>query len=84
MANVKTERTSRRSRQTFPAPENFLYRFFAILVVTVGGTAAYYLITLDLPGIDALKDYRPSIASRVLDENDELIDEFLPGRPEDD
>jgi membrane carboxypeptidase/penicillin-binding protein len=55
----------------------FFIVFFAILVVTVGGTAAYYLITLDLPGIDALKDYRPSIASRVLDENDELIDEFL-------
>ncbi|MFO7569553.1 MAG: PBP1A family penicillin-binding protein [Smithellaceae bacterium] len=50
---------------------------FLILLVTVGGTVAYYVLTLDLPGIDALKDYRPSIASRVLDENDELIDEFF-------
>ncbi len=50
---------------------------FLVLLVTVGGTVAYYLLTLDLPGIDTLKDYRPSIASRVLDVNDELIDEFF-------
>lgn len=55
----------------------FFIVFFVILLVTVGGTAVYYILTLDLPGIDALKDYRPSIASRVLDENDELIDEFF-------
>ncbi|MEE9912213.1 MAG: PBP1A family penicillin-binding protein [Deltaproteobacteria bacterium] len=54
----------------------FLVVFF-ILLVTVGGTITYYVMTLDLPGIDALKDYRPSIASRVLDENNELIDEFF-------
>jgi penicillin-binding protein 1A len=34
-------------------------------------------MTLDLPGLDALKDYRPSIASSVYDENNELIDEFF-------
>jgi len=50
---------------------------FLLLLVTVGGTVTYYVMTMDLPGIDALKDYRPSIASRVLDENDELIDEFF-------
>jgi penicillin-binding protein 1A len=50
---------------------------FLILLVTVGGTVAYYALTMDLPGIDTLKDYRPSIASQVLDENDELIDEFF-------
>jgi penicillin-binding protein 1A len=48
-----------------------------IMLAAVGGTAAYYVMTLDLPGIDALKDYRPSIASRVFDENNELIDEFF-------
>ena len=51
--------------------------FFLILLTTVGGTVTYYAMTMDLPGIDALKDYRPSIASRVLAENDELIDEFF-------
>ena len=51
--------------------------FFLILFTAVGGTITYYVMTMDLPGIDALKDYRPSIASRVLAENDELIDTFF-------
>jgi penicillin-binding protein 1A len=61
---------------------SMLFTFFLgvivfILLVTVGGTAIYYILTLDLPDIDALKDYRPSIASRVYDDNNELIDEFF-------
>jgi len=55
----------------------FLVAFVIVLLVTIGGTIAYYAFTLDLPGIDALKDYRPSIASRVYDENNQLIDEFF-------
>ncbi|MDD5344559.1 MAG: PBP1A family penicillin-binding protein, partial [Smithella sp.] len=55
----------------------FLGIILVVLFVTVGGTATYYALTLDLPGIDALKDYRPSIASRVYDDNNELIDEFF-------
>ena len=55
----------------------FLGLIVIILLVTVGGTVIYYALTLDLPGIDALKDYRPSIASRVYDDNNELIDEFF-------
>lgn len=59
-----------------------LFTFFLILIVlvllaTVGGTVVYYALTMDLPSIAALKDYRPSIASRVYDENNELIDEFF-------
>jgi penicillin-binding protein 1A len=48
-----------------------------VLVVTIGGTITYYALTIDLPGIDTLKDYRPSIASSVYDDNNELIDEFF-------
>jgi len=48
-----------------------------ILVVTIGGTVTYYALTIDLPGIDTLKDYRPSIASSVYDDNNELIDDFF-------
>ncbi|MEN6508383.1 MAG: transglycosylase domain-containing protein, partial [Smithella sp.] len=48
-----------------------------IILTTVGGATTYQVMTMDLPGIDALKDYRPSISSRVLDENDDLIDEFF-------
>ncbi|MGP8153898.1 MAG: penicillin-binding protein 1A [Smithella sp.] len=55
----------------------FLGVIVVVLLVTVGGTIAYYAFTLDLPGIDALKDYRPSIASRVYDDNNQLIDEFF-------
>jgi penicillin-binding protein 1A len=45
--------------------------------VTVAGSVVYYILTMDLPGIVTLKDYRPSIASRVYDDNNELIDEFF-------
>ncbi len=55
----------------------FLGLILIILFVTVGGTTIYYALTLDLPSIDTLKDYRPSIASRVYDDNNELIDEFF-------
>ncbi|PKN18701.1 MAG: penicillin-binding protein [Deltaproteobacteria bacterium HGW-Deltaproteobacteria-6] len=57
--------------------KTLLVVFLLILLLAAGGTAVYNLMTLDLPGIDALKDYRPSIASRVFDENNELIDEFF-------
>jgi penicillin-binding protein 1A len=55
----------------------FLGTIVFVLLVTVAGTISYYALTLDLPGIDTLKDYRPSIASRVYDNNNELIDEFF-------
>jgi penicillin-binding protein, 1A family len=55
----------------------FLGSIIIILFLTVGGTIIYYALTLDLPSIDALKDYRPSIASRVYDDNNELVDEFF-------
>lgn len=55
----------------------FLAVIVSLLMLSAVGTAGYYLFTLDLPGIDALKDYRPSISSRVYDRNDALIDEFF-------
>ncbi|MBP7016504.1 MAG: PBP1A family penicillin-binding protein [Deltaproteobacteria bacterium] len=45
--------------------------------MTVFGVIGFYAFTMDLPGIDALKDYRPSISSRVYDDKNELIDEFF-------
>jgi penicillin-binding protein 1A len=48
-----------------------------ILVLTIVGTVTYYALTIDLPEIDTLKDYRPSIASSVYDDNNELIDDFF-------
>jgi penicillin-binding protein 1A len=49
----------------------------AALIVMVAGVLGYFAFTMDLPGIDALKDYRPSISSRVYDDKNELIDEFF-------
>lgn len=49
-----------------------------LLLIFLGGTSFVYFILLnDLPSIAALKDYRPSITSRVYADNNELIDEFF-------
>jgi penicillin-binding protein 1A len=74
----RKEKTGRRinrkpSRLIFVALGLPVLAFFLVLA----GAAAYYILTMDLPGIDALKDYRPSISSRVYDDNNELIDEFF-------
>ena len=36
-----------------------------------------YIIIRDLPDVHSLKDYRPSITTRIYGENDRLIDEFF-------
>jgi penicillin-binding protein 1A len=54
----------------------------AILVLFVaaalaGSSLVYYVLLKELPSIAALKDYRPSITTRVYADNNELIDEFF-------
>ncbi len=46
-------------------------------VALAGSSVVYYLILKELPSIAALKDYRPSITTRVYADNNELIDEFF-------
>ena len=53
-----------------------LIGLFTILLVLTGGSFLYYILLKDLPAIATLKDYRPSIATRVYADNNELIDEF--------
>ena len=51
-----------------------------VLFVTValaGTSLFYYVLLKELPSIAALKDYRPSITTRVYADNNELIDEFF-------
>ncbi|TSA47495.1 MAG: penicillin-binding protein, partial [Deltaproteobacteria bacterium] len=51
-----------------------------VLFVTValaGSSLVYYVLLKELPSIAALKDYRPSITTRVYADNSELIDEFF-------
>jgi len=47
-----------------------------LLILLVGSSILYYVMLRDLPGIAALKEYRPSITTRVYADNNELIDEF--------
>jgi len=48
----------------------------AALVLAVTGYLFYFFLG-ELPSVDTLKDYRPSIATRVYADNNELIDEFF-------
>ncbi len=48
---------------------------FFIISALFAGSFLYYLIR-ELPSIASLKDYRPSIITRVYSDNNELIDEF--------
>jgi penicillin-binding protein 1A len=50
-----------------------LFATFAL----AGSSLVYYLLLKELPSIAALKDYRPSITTRVYADNNELIDEFF-------
>jgi len=47
-----------------------------LLILLVGSSILYYVVLRDLPSIAALKEYRPSITTRVYADNNELIDEF--------
>jgi penicillin-binding protein 1A len=42
-----------------------------------GSSVLYWLLLKELPSVAALKDYRPSITTRVYADNNELIDEFF-------
>ena len=74
-------RVTRRRRKS---PRRSLLGIIIIvtLVLFVGAALAgssllYYLLLKELPSIAALKDYRPSITTRVYADNYELIDEFF-------
>ncbi|MDD5474998.1 MAG: PBP1A family penicillin-binding protein [Syntrophales bacterium] len=51
---------------------------FFLIFAAAGVCAGYfiYLLDRDLPSISTLRDYRPSIITRVYADNNELIDEF--------
>ena len=50
--------------------------FLAAVIVAAFGAWTLYSLNNDLPSIAALKDYRPSIITRVYDDDSELIDQF--------
>ena len=55
----------------------FVTLFFAVVLTLVGSSFLYYILLKEIPSIVVLKDYRPSISSRVYADNNELIDEFF-------
>ena len=49
---------------------------FLFIILALTGSGFLYIVIRDLPSIASLKDYRPSIITRVYSDNDKLIDEF--------
>jgi penicillin-binding protein 1A len=72
----------KRRRRSVPRRSVFSLLIVVILalfitVALAGSSLFYYLLLKELPSIAALKDYRPSITTRVYADNNELIDEFF-------
>ena len=74
-------RTPRRRRKS---PRRSLLGIIIIVTLVLfvsaalaGSSLLYYVLLKELPSIAALKDYRPSITTRVYADNHELIDEFF-------
>jgi penicillin-binding protein 1A len=80
---MTTQRTVPKKKKKPSARRSFLRRLFGVLVmlfiavVLAGSSLIYYGLLQALPSIAALKDYRPSITTRVYADNNELIDEFF-------
>lgn len=79
---MKVKKTSlRRIRKK--AGKNKLFRGFFICilavfpVIVIAGMVSFYLMIRDLPDIYNLKDYRPSISTRIYAEDNRLIHEFF-------
>ena len=54
----------------------FVWLFALALLLTLAGAGFIYFLVDGLPSISSLKDYRPSIITRVYADNGQLIDEF--------
>lgn len=69
----------KRSHSKYPVLGKIIFvaLIFGLVLTLAGSSFFYYILLKELPSIAALKDYRPSIASRVYADNDELIDEFF-------
>jgi penicillin-binding protein 1A len=55
-----------------------LYLFLTIIAVLIGGAAGYVIFSIwDLPEVQTLEEYKPSITSRVYSDNNKLLAEFF-------
>ncbi|MHB8829197.1 MAG: penicillin-binding protein 1A [Syntrophales bacterium] len=74
-ASPKKRRSS--SRRSFLGVAVIAFIVFFVGAALAGSSLVYYALLQELPSIAALKDYRPSITTRVYADNNELIDEFF-------
>ena len=77
MTGGRGSKTSRGTADGQRGYASLLIILGALGVVLLGTSLVFYLLLMELPSIAALKDFRPSIATRVYDDNNELIDEFF-------
>ncbi len=57
---------------------SLLYLFLALTAVLIGGTTGFILYSVwDLPEVQALEEYKPSITSRVYSDSNRLLAEFF-------
>ena len=73
---ISTHKTSHRTSSGLGTIV-FVIILCCVLLAFIAGSITFYVIFKDLPSIAALKDYRPSIATRVYADNNELVDEFF-------
>jgi len=76
VSNLKTRKPKTR-KYSLVAKALFVTLLLSVVAVLAGSSILYYVLLQEIPSIAALKDYRPSIASRVYADNDELVDEFF-------
>lgn len=56
----------------------FLYLFLIVMAILIGGASGYVMFSVwDLPEVQTLEEYKPSITSRVYSDNNKLLAEFF-------
>jgi len=66
----------KRNKKQWTTRKVLVWIAVAILLPILAGAGFIYCLMGDLPSISSLKDYRPSIITRVYADDDQLIDEF--------
>ena len=75
--NGSTQEIKKNKKKRGSIVKKILLIFMATLITGIGvGAGFLYYLMKELPSIASLKDYRPSIITRVYADNNELIDEF--------
>ena len=75
--NTSANETKQKKNKRGGIVKKIFLVFMVLFVMGIGAGAGFlYYLMKGLPSIASLKDYRPSIITRVYADNNELIDEF--------